>query len=127
MAGHIDWQRPVETKRGWQLLDQGALRTVPAVDERTRHIRSLTARSSGAATGGTVKAPMPGLVVKVLVESGQSVKKGDGLLVLEAMKMENEIAAPTDGVVDSIGVKAGTAVEKGAELARISPSPQESS
>lgn len=63
-----------------------------------------------------VKAPMPGLVLNVMAAEGQQVKKGDSLLVLEAMKMENVIKSPTDGIIKSIKVKRGDAVEKNAEL-----------
>ena len=59
-----------------------------------------------------IKAPMPGLVLKVLVEEGQEFKKGDNLLVLEAMKMENILKAPADGKVKSIKIKPGDKVEK---------------
>lgn len=59
-----------------------------------------------------IKAPMPGLVLKVLVEEGQEFKKGDNLLVLEAMKMENILKAPADGTVKSIKIKPGDKVEK---------------
>ena len=59
-----------------------------------------------------VKAPMPGLVLKIMVEPEQKVSKGDGLLVLEAMKMENIIKSPTDGVVKSVEVEQTNAVEK---------------
>lgn len=59
-----------------------------------------------------VKAPMPGLVLKMLVEVGQSVEKDQDLLILEAMKMENIIQAPKSGVIESIPVKDGDAVEK---------------
>ena len=60
-----------------------------------------------------IKAPMPGMVLKILVEQGQSIKKDDGLLVLEAMKMENLIKAPGEAVISEIGIKEGQAVEKG--------------
>lgn len=60
-----------------------------------------------------VKAPMPGLVVEVLVEAGQTVEKGTQLLILEAMKMENVLKAEGEGVVKSIEVKKGAAVDKG--------------
>lgn len=69
--------------------------------------------------GGIVKALMPGRVVRVLVTAGETVRKGAGLLILEAMKMENEIQAPVDGVVDQIFVASGTTVEGGAELFHI--------
>ena len=59
-----------------------------------------------------VKAPMPGLVLNIMIKPGDSVSKGDGLLVLEAMKMENIIKSPTDGVVKSIEVEQSIAVEK---------------
>jgi biotin carboxyl carrier protein len=64
----------------------------------------------------SVKAPMPGLILKMLVEPGQHIKKGDGLLILEAMKMENLIKASADAIVKSIKVAERTAVEKGAIL-----------
>jgi biotin carboxyl carrier protein len=63
-----------------------------------------------------VKAPMPGLVLNVLVEPGQEVKKGDKLLVLEAMKMENIIKAAGDGKVGRIAVDKGQAVDKNQTL-----------
>lgn len=59
-----------------------------------------------------VKAPMPGLVLNILVEEGSQVKKGDALVVLEAMKMENILKSPADGVVKKVVVKKGVAVEK---------------
>lgn len=63
-----------------------------------------------------IKAPMPGLVLRITVAVGDAVKKGDALLVLEAMKMENVIKATGDGVVKKISVAEKTAVEKGAVL-----------
>jgi biotin carboxyl carrier protein len=65
---------------------------------------------------GIIKALMPGRIARVLVEKGAEVRRGTGLLVLEAMKMENEIPAPADGIVDEIFVKAGDTVEGGADL-----------
>jgi acetyl/propionyl-CoA carboxylase alpha subunit len=69
---------------------------------------------------GVVKAMMPGRVVRVLVTKGETVRKGAGLLILEAMKMENEITAPADGTVDELFVEPGQTVEAGAELLHIS-------
>ena len=68
---------------------------------------------------GMVKALMPGRIARILVEQGAAVRKGAGLLVLEAMKMENEIQAPADGVVDQIFVKAGDTVDGGADLVHV--------
>lgn len=59
-----------------------------------------------------IKAPMPGMVLNILVGEGQAVKKGDSLLVLEAMKMENILKSPTDGVIKKVVTSKGTAVEK---------------
>lgn len=66
--------------------------------------------------GGVVKALMPGRIVRILVQKGDTVKKGAGLLILEAMKMENEIQAPADGVIEEVFVEVGQAVEGGADL-----------
>ena len=66
-----------------------------------------------------VSAPMPGKILAVKAKEGDSVKAGDGLLVLEAMKMENDIVAPQGGVVASINVKVGDSVESGAKLASL--------
>ena len=68
---------------------------------------------SSNVTGEAIKAPMPGTIINVKVSSGASVKKGDTLLILEAMKMENEISAPRDGVVAEILVAKGTSVSTG--------------
>lgn len=106
---------------GWVVVDRGAVHTIDAVDERTRHIRSLAGGGRAGARGGVVKAPMPGLVVRVLVESGQAVRAGEGLVVLEAMKMENELKAPAEGVVTAVGAREGQAVDKGAVLVELGP------
>ena len=73
-----------------------------------------------AAQGGTpVNAPMPGTILDVKVSAGQSVKKGDVICVLEAMKMENDIPAPCDGVVASINVQKGASVAANDVLATL--------
>ena len=100
----------------WTLIDRGEPVEVEVLDERTRHIQSLVGAGKTQSGGGAVKAPMPGLVVKVLVEPGATVAAGQGLVVLEAMKMENEIKATMAAVVESVAVKPGQAVEKGAAL-----------
>ena len=73
-------------------------------------------KASGAAGTVSVKAPMPGNIMKVNCKVGASVKKGDVLMVLEAMKMENDICAPQDGVVASVEVAQGASVETDALL-----------
>jgi biotin carboxyl carrier protein len=76
-------------------------------------------REDEMSEGGVVKALMPGRVVRILVAKGEVVRKGASLLILEAMKMENEIQAPVDGTVDEIFVEAGATVEGGADLIHI--------
>jgi len=92
---------------------------VEALDERTRTIRDLTAAASGPAGPAPLVAPMPGLIVRVTVQPGDSVSVGQGLVVMEAMKMENELRAMGVGTVKAVYVKAGVAVEKGAVLVEL--------
>ena len=92
---------------------------VEALDERTRAIRDLSAATAGAAGPAPLVAPMPGLVVRVNVEPGDEVQPGQGLVVMEAMKMENELRATTAGRVRSVLAVPGTAVEKGTLLVEL--------
>lgn len=89
---------------------------VEALDERTRAIQELSGATAGPSGPAPLKAPMPGLVVRVSVHVGDAVQAGQGLVVMEAMKMENELRAPAAGRVKSILASPGTAVEKGALL-----------
>ena len=77
------------------------------------------AAPAGAAGAVAVTAPMPGKILGVKASAGQAVKRGQVLLILEAMKMENEIVAPQDGTVASINVAVGDSVEPGATLATL--------
>jgi biotin carboxyl carrier protein len=67
----------------------------------------------------TIKAPMPGMILKIKKAAGDVLKQGDSLLILEAMKMENEIKSPVSGTIKEINIKEGDAVEKGVELLTI--------
>jgi biotin carboxyl carrier protein len=87
-----------------------------ALDERTRAIRDLSAASAAPAGPAPILAPMPGMIVRVSVKAGDRVEAGQGVVVMEAMKMENELRATVSGIVKSVEVSAGTAVEKGALL-----------
>lgn len=95
----------------------GHVYKVSIEDERER--AAGAAEKSSQKGGGLVKSVMPGVVVELLVASGDSVAEGQPLLILEAMKMQNEIAAPSDGVVGEIYVAAGEAVNAGAKLLTI--------
>jgi acetyl/propionyl-CoA carboxylase alpha subunit len=87
-----------------------------ALDERTRAIRDITADSSKSSGPASLIAPMPGLIVRVNVAPGDAVQAGQGLVVMEAMKMENELRAPAAGTVKTVMVEPGKAVEKGTVL-----------
>ena len=78
-----------------------------------------TAPAAGLAAGEVIKSPMPGNVLKILVSQGQQVKEGDVLLILEAMKMENEVVSTKAGTVAQIVVNQGAVVETGSPLAVI--------
>ena len=75
-----------------------------------KQAKKVTTVSAGAAS---VTAPMPGVVLDVRVSEGQSVKKNDVIMILEAMKMENEVMAPQDGVIESVAVSKGSNVNAG--------------
>lgn len=104
----------------WRLAVEGTAYDAEVVDERTRHIRTLTGDSGRVPGPAHLKAPMPGLVVRVLVTEGERVEPGRGLVVLEAMKMENELRATSAGAVGAIRVVTGQAVEKGQVLLEFS-------
>src|SRR5581483_3809056 len=110
LIGHATAEVSVTT-RGEEFLVSAGGRThrLRLLDERALRRRARSA-SDGA---HEVRAAMPGKVVAVLVEQGTQVERGQGLLVLEAMKMENEIAAPRGGTITELRVKPGQAVESG--------------
>jgi pyruvate carboxylase subunit B len=87
-----------------------------ALDERTRAIRDLSGASAGPSGPAPLVAPMPGLIVRVHVQSGDQVHAGQGLVVMEAMKMENELRVQSAGRVRTVLVTPGSVVEKGALL-----------
>ncbi len=104
----------------YQILIDGIDYEVQVVDARFEKLLALGGESSGGGGAAQVKAPIPGLVVRVLVESGEQVSRDQPLLILDAMKLENEILSPSDGTVASISVKPGQAVEKGEPLIEVS-------
>lgn len=103
----------------WRIGYHGEELMVRVVDERTRLLQEMTGQGAAAASDQTIRAPMPGLVLRVEVAVGDAVEAGAALLVLEAMKMENEIKAPAAGAVRVVHVAAGQAVERGTALVEI--------
>ena len=91
----------------------GSTFKIHIADQYERLVKQLGLTVGGVQKMNAVKAPMPGLVFKIVVEAGQTVEKGDALVILEAMKMENVLKATGDGRVKSIAVAQGQAVEKG--------------
>ena len=115
---------PLEDAGRWALGMMGERVEVEVRGERTRGMETASGKGQRAAGGGTVRAPMPGLVVRIQVAEGQQVDAGAGLVVVEAMKMENELRAPRPGMVQTVHVAVGQAVEKGASLVTLaSPEP----
>jgi len=100
-----------ETDEEWQVLLRGSLYHATVEDEREKRLR---AASGAVMEGGEfhLKAPMPGLVVVIPVEEGQVITRGQVLVILESMKMQNELKAPRDGVIGRIRVKPGESVEQ---------------
>ncbi|MGQ0613915.1 MAG: biotin/lipoyl-containing protein [Planctomycetaceae bacterium] len=92
---------------------------VKVEDERTRAARDRAPAAAGPRGPRILKSVMPGIVREVLVKPGDAVTRGQPMLILEAMKMQNEIRADQDALVKSLRVEPGTAVEKGAPLVEL--------
>ena len=108
--------RPGESRGRYTLWLDGFRFEAEALDERARAIRELTGAAAAASGPAPVVAPMPGMIVRVSAQVGDQVQPGQGLVVMEAMKMENELRAITAGTVRAVLVQPGTAVEKGTVL-----------
>ncbi len=112
--------RPLIASRGpegrWWLLTDGHRLEAVALDPREAAIRAAGRGRAGTHVAATLVAPMPGLVVRVPVKEGDEVTAGQGLVVLEAMKMENELKAAGAGRVARVHVAPGAKVERGAAL-----------
>ena len=117
------WTLAMESagRGAWRIEIAGDRFEVDVVDERTAHIRSLAGGGASAPGPAVLKAPMPGLILAVLVEPGQSVAAGQSLVVLEAMKMQNDLKAAGPGVVEQVTAQAGRTVERGEVLISFGP------
>ena len=118
LLGTESWTVACQQLEGsrWALGAAGERLEAEVQDDRSKQIEALTGQGRKPAVGGVIKAPMPGLVVRVEVSKGEMVEAGKGVVVVEAMKMENELRAQTHGIVEQVHVKAGDRVEKGAPL-----------
>lgn len=106
-------------KGAYSLWVGGYRLDVEALDERSKVIRELSGDRDKATGPAPIIAPMPGLIVRVNANVGDEVHAGQGLVVMEAMKMENELRATSAGRVKAILAQPGTAVEKGAKLVEL--------
>jgi biotin carboxyl carrier protein len=95
----------------WQVLFRGELFTATVEDEREKRLRAALAGKVAEHEDYHLKAPMPGMVVSIPVHEGQMIHKGDVLVVLESMKMQNELRSPRDGKVVRVRVRIGDRVE----------------
>jgi pyruvate carboxylase subunit B len=116
--------QPLDEVGRWALGVMGERVEVEVVDEQTHLAQTLAGAGRTPPSSATMRAPMPGLVVRVHAAPGQRVEAGAGLVVVEAMKMENELRAPHAGAVETVHVAVGQTVEKGAPLVTLaSPEP----
>ncbi len=105
-----------ETRGQFTLWLDGYRYDVEALDERTRAIRALSGARGVVSGPAPLRAPMPGMIVRVTVQVGDQVQPGQSLIVMEAMKMENELRATVAATVRAVLAQTGMAVEKGAVL-----------
>lgn len=108
-----------ERDDAWEVLLRGELYSVQVQDERAYRLAKARGTLVDDGTEAIIKSPMPGLIVAVPVEEGQAVKKGDQVVILESMKMENELRSPRNGVVHRVLVSQGASVEKDQVLVTI--------
>lgn len=102
----------------YEVMMGGRLYDGQVLDERALLLAQRKGGLGGG--GGEVMSPMPGLIVAIPIEVGQSIQKGQTVIILESMKMQNELKSPKDGIVQSVNVSTGQTVDKGALLVIIS-------
>jgi biotin carboxyl carrier protein len=113
LVGGVSHVADVEDHQGACVVDVGGETYAVQVEEQTRYIIRTRGGGPGGAGGQTVKAPLPGKITHVSVRAGDTVTAGQSLVVIEAMKMENELKATAAGTVAEVRVSAGQAVNAG--------------
>jgi biotin carboxyl carrier protein len=113
IVGGVSYVADVVDDAGACIVDVGGESYTVQVEEQTRYIIRTRGGAGGAGAGQTLKAPLPGKVTHVAVQAGQTVTPGQPLVVIEAMKMENELKASAGGIVREVRVTAGQAVNAG--------------
>lgn len=104
--------RIYQDENNWQVTFDGQMYTTQVEDEREKRLRAAMGGAFSEQSEFYLKAPMPGMVVAVPVQAGQQVQKGDVLVILESMKMQNELKSPRAGTVTRLRVAVGDRVEK---------------
>jgi biotin carboxyl carrier protein len=102
----------VPMEGGWKVLLHGKMFEAQVEDEQAIRVRALAHSVADAGGECLLRAPMPGLVVSLPVAAGQNVAKGTALVILESMKMQNELRSPKDGTIQEIRIQPGQAVEQ---------------
>lgn len=105
----------------FHVMIQGTLYTAEVVDEREKRLREAGGESDSSSGEFILQAPMPGLVVEVGVKEGDEVEQGDVLVILESMKMQNELKAPRPGKISAVHISKGDSVEKRDEMLVLAP------
>jgi len=120
LLDHLSFEAVVEERDDlYHVLMAGDLYEVEVTDERSRRLASAFMAFGDSGGEISIRAPMPGLIGRVPVVEGQAVSKGETLVILESMKMENELKSPRDGIVHRVCVAAGENVEQNKVLVTI--------
>lgn len=120
LAEGLSHELTIEERDGSvEVLMRGKLYTTKVMDERALIMAQRTGGLTAESGLIQIKAPMPGLIVAVKVEPGQEVKAGQTVVILESMKMQNELKSPRDGVIDQVNVSGGQTVEQNKVLVTI--------
>lgn len=114
-----------EREDAWEVLLHGELYTVEVQDERSYRLAQARGKLLDETETVVIRSPMPGLILDVLVEEGNLVSEGQTVVILESMKMENELRAARDGVVTQVRVAKGDNVEKNQDLVTIGDAEEE--
>jgi len=120
LVDYLSYEAVVEERDDtYHVLMAGDLYEVSVTDERSRRLASAFMALGDVSGEVAIRAPMPGLIVRVPVQEGDVIAKGDTVIILESMKMENELKAPREGKVHRVNVKAGDSVEQNKVLVTI--------
>jgi biotin carboxyl carrier protein len=117
LLNNLSYEAVVEAREDvWEVLLRGELYSVTVQDERAYRLAKARGGDTAVHGDAILKSPMPGIIIATPVAEGDVVQKGDKIIILESMKMENELRSPRDGVVTRVQVKPGDGVEKGQVL-----------